>query len=56
MFILLYKRTDAGVLDAFPKISDHFPKISKKFPKIAEDFRGRPRRCFDETSTNLGTV
>ena len=56
MFFLLYRHTDDGVFDNFPKISDHFPKISKliskvtqtlpnisqNFPKIAEDFRGRP--------------
>ena len=29
MFFLLYKRTDDGVFDDFPKISDHFPKISQ---------------------------
>ena len=34
MFFLLYKRTDNGVFDAFPKISDHFPKISEVFPKL----------------------
>ena len=27
MFFLLYKHTDNGVSDDFPKISDHFPKI-----------------------------
>ena len=35
MFFLLYKRTDNGVFDVFPKISDHFPKISKDFPKLS---------------------
>ena len=50
MFFLLYKRTDDGVFDDFPKISDHFPKICeearrtfpnifRKFPKIPEDVR-----------------
>ena len=34
MFILLYKSTDDGVFDDFPKISDHFPKISENFPKL----------------------
>ena len=34
MFFLLYKRTDNGVFDVFPKISDHFPKISEYFPKL----------------------
>ena len=27
MFFLLYKRTDDGVFDDFPKISDHFQKF-----------------------------
>ena len=39
MFFLLYKQTDDGVFDDFPKISDHFPKISDHFPKISEDFQ-----------------
>ena len=34
MFFLLYKSTDDGVFDDFPKISDHFPKISENFPKL----------------------
>ena len=34
MFFLLYKHTDDGVFDDFPKISDHFPKISEDFPKL----------------------
>ena len=58
MFFLLFKRTDNGVVDDFPMISDHFPKIFQScpegqtflnifrefpnFPKIAEDFRGKP--------------
>ena len=29
MFFLLYKHTDDGVFDDFPKFSDHFPKISE---------------------------
>ena len=52
MFFLLYKRTDNGVFDDFPKIfqscpedqtnvPEYFPKF-RNFPKIAEDFRGRP--------------
>ena len=47
MFFLLYKQTDDGVFDDFPKISDHFPKISQNcsegqtnvpehFPRISE--------------------
>ena len=39
MFFLLYRHTNDGVIDDFPKISDHFPKIaedfSKIFPKVA---------------------
>ena len=35
MFILLYRNTDDGVFDNFPKISNHFPKISKDSPKLA---------------------
>ena len=56
MFFLLYKRTDNGVFDEFPKISqncpedqtnvpEHFLRISENFrrcPKTDEDFRGRP--------------
>ena len=32
--LLLYKHTDDGVFDDFPKICDHFPKISEDFPKL----------------------
>ena len=34
LFCLLYKLTDDGVFEDFPKISDHFPKISEDFPKL----------------------
>ena len=34
MFFLLYKSTDDGVFDDFPKISEHFPKISENVPKL----------------------
>ena len=34
MFFLLYKHSDNGVFDDFPKISDHFPKISEDFSKL----------------------
>ena len=34
MFFLLYKHTDDGVFDDFPKISDLFPKISEDFSKL----------------------
>ena len=54
MFFLLYKHTDDGVFDDFPKISHHFPKIPQncsegktnvpeQFPKIPEDVRRLPR-------------
>ena len=57
MFFLLYKQTDDGVFNDFPKISEDFPKLLRrpdersrtfsenfqKFPKIAEDLRGRPK-------------
>ena len=52
MFFLLYKHTDDGVFDHFPKISDHFPKISEDFPKL---FR-RPderSRAFPEISVRF---
>ena len=39
MFFLLYKSTDDGDFDDFPKISDHFPKISENFPKIVPKAR-----------------
>ena len=56
MFFLLYKNTDDGVFDDFPKISEDSPKLfrrqdqrsrtfSENFPrcpKITEDFRGTP--------------
>ena len=58
MFFLLYKRTDNGVFDVFPKISDHFPKISEDFPKLSrrpdersrtfsENFRKFPKMSED---------
>ena len=58
MFFLLYKHTDNGVFDDFPKISDHFPKISEDFSKLfrrpdersqtlSEDFRRLPK-TFEE--------
>ena len=39
MFFLLYKLTDDGVFDDFPKISDHFPKILKLFRRPDERSR-----------------
>ena len=57
MFFLLYKHTNDGVIDDFPKISDHFPKIlhnlsegrtnvAEHFPKFP-DYRGLPK-TFEE--------
>ena len=36
MFFLLYRHTNDGVIDDFPKISDHFPKISEDSPKFVQ--------------------
>ena len=58
VFFLLYKHTDDGVFDDFPKISDHFPKISEDFPKLfrrqeersrtfSENFRKFPKMSED---------
>ena len=58
MFFLLYKHTDDGIFDDFPKISDHFPKISEEFQKLfrrpdersrtfSENFRRSPK-TFEE--------
>ena len=58
MFFLLYKHTDDGVFDDFPKISDRFPKIFQNcsegqtnvpehFPRISEDFRRFPKIAED---------
>ena len=43
MFFLLYKHTDNGVFDDFPKISDRFPKISEDFPKLSRSPDERSR-------------
>ena len=56
-FFLLYKHTDDGVFDDFPKISEDFPKLFRrpdersrtfsenfrKFPKMSGDFRRLPK-------------
>ena len=61
MFFLLYKSTDDGVFDDFPKISDHFPMISgnfrnlfrrpdehsRTFPRISENLRRCPKVAED---------
>ena len=45
MFFLLYKHTDDGVFDDFPKIYDHFPKARRTFPNIFREFSENSRRC-----------
>ena len=61
MFFMLYKHTDEGVFDDFPKISEDFSKLLRrpdkrsptfsenfrKFPKITEDCRRLPK-TFEE--------
>ena len=46
--VLLYKHTDDGVFDDFPKIADHFPKISEDFPKLFRRPNQRSRTFFRE--------
>ena len=55
MFFLLYKHTDDGVFDDFPKISDHFPKISKIFQNCFEGQTNVPEhfREFQEISEEI---
>ena len=36
MFFVLYRHTEDGVFDDFPKISDHFPKFSEESPNLSE--------------------
>ena len=52
MFLLLYKRTDNGVFDDFPKISDHFPKIFQTCPEdqtnVPEHFPRISEKTFEE--------
>ena len=51
MFFLLYKSTDDGVLDYFPKISENFSEgqtnVPEHFPRISENFRTLPK-SFEE--------
>ena len=61
MFFLLYRHSNDGVINDFPKISDHFPKIlqslqnlsecctnvAEHFPKISEDYRRLPKIAED---------
>ena len=47
MFFLLYKHTDDGVFDDFPKISEDFPKLfrrpDERSQTFSEDFRRQPK-------------
>ena len=67
MFFLLYKHTDYGVFDDFPKISDHFPTISEDFPKLfrgpdersrkfSENFRTLLKAFEEDPRMNLSTI
>ena len=54
MSFLLYKRTDDGIFDGFPKISENFSKLlrrpderSRNFSGISEDVRRLPRIAED---------
>ena len=48
MFFLLYKQTDDGDFDDFPKISDQFSKISEDFQKLFRRPDERSRTIFQE--------
>ena len=56
MFFLLYRHTDEGVFDDFPKISNHFLKIFQNiivlkarwtFSKFSENFQRLPKIAAD---------
>ena len=55
MFYLLYRHTDDGIIDDFPKIFERFQKISEDFPKFV---RGSHERCrtFSEVCRRLPKV
>ena len=52
MFFLLYKLTDEGVFDDFPKICDHFSKISEGSFKIVSKARRNVPNIFREFPKN----
>ena len=52
MFFLLYKHTDEGVFDDFPKICDHISKISEGFLKIVPKARRNFPNIFREFPKN----
>ena len=49
MFFLLYRHSNDGVFDDFPKISDHFPKIYEDSPKLVR----RSHKCCRTFSENF---
>ena len=55
MFFLLYRRTNNGIIDNFPKISDHFPKICEDSSKSV--WRSHERcRTFSEKFWRLPKI
>ena len=62
MFFLLYKRTDNGVFDDFPKIPKIFqdcPKdqttVPEHFPRMSENFRRCPKIAEDYRRLSMKT-
>ena len=55
MFVLLYRHTNDGVIDDFPKISDHFPTISEDSPKFVRRSQERCR-TFSENFRRLPKI
>ena len=53
MFFLLYKHTDDGVFDDFPKISDRFPRLSEDFQKLFWKPADKRSRTFSENFRRL---
>ena len=56
MFFLLYRHTNDGVIDDFPKIPDHFPKISKDSPKFVRRSHERCRKFSEDYRRLLKTL
>ena len=55
MFFLLYRHTNDGVIDDFPKISNHLPKISEDSPKFVRRLHERCR-TFSENFRRLPKI
>ena len=55
MLILLYRHTNDGEIDGFPKISDHFPKISEDSKKVVQRLHERCR-SFSENLQRFPTT